>query len=80
MLLLDATLEFTEAGPQVTYLKCIDLAAGQHLRLNAHHEHLHFGRAGVAQQTAGNVIVPTAPAFDLPWANCAEFATFFPAD
>lgn len=80
MLLLDATLEFTEAGPQVTYSKCIDLAGGRHLTLKAHHEHLHFGRAGEAQQTAGNVIVPTAPAFGLPWANCAEFATFFPAN
>jgi hypothetical protein len=79
MLLLDATLEFTEAGPQVTYAKCIDLADNQHLTLKAHHEHLHFGRAGEAQQIAGNVVVPTAPAFDLPWTDCASFATFFPA-
>ena len=80
MLLLDATLEFVDDEPVVTYGKCRDLAAGQALGLNAHHEHLHFGRAGEAQRTAGNVVVPTAPFFDLPWTNCAEFATFFPAD
>ena len=80
MLLLDATLEFTDTGIEVTYEKCIDLAANQALRLNAQHEHLHFGRAGEAQRTAGNVVVPTAPAFDLPWADCAEFATFYPAN
>lgn len=80
MLLLDATLEFVGEEPVVSYAKCRDLAGGQALSLNAHHEHLHFGRAGEAQRTAGNVIVPTAPAFGLPWSNCAEFATFFPPE
>ena len=79
MLLLDASLEFVDDEPVVSYAKCRDLAAGQALPLNAHHDHLHFGRAGEAQQVAGNVVVPTAPLFDLPWSNCAEFATFFPA-
>jgi hypothetical protein len=78
MLLLDATIDFSGAEPQVTYSKCVDLASNQALRLNAHHEHLHFGRAGEAQQAAGHVIVPTAPAFGLPWADCEQFATFFP--
>ena len=79
MLLLDATLEFTETGPPlISYETCIDLANARTLRLNAHHEHLHFGRAGEAQHTAGNVVVPTAPFPGLPWTDCASFAVFFP--
>lgn len=42
-----------------TYRKCVDLAAGRALRLNAHHGHLHTGRAGEALWGAGNFVVPT---------------------
>ena len=78
MLLLGATIDFSGEEPQITYDKCVDLASNQALKLHAHHEHLHFGRAGEAQRAAGHVIVPTAPAFGLPWANCEQFATFYP--
>ena len=80
MLLLDATLEFGPNGPEITYGKCIDLANAKKLKLNAHHEHFHFGRAGEAQLNAGHAIVPTAPVFDIPWTDCASFAGFFPPD
>lgn len=62
----------------VSYRKCVDLAAGQALPLKAHHDHLHTGRAGLAQSRAGNVVVPGAPL--TPWADCdALIAAFFPS-
>jgi hypothetical protein len=42
-----------------TYRKCVDLAAGKALRLNAHHAHIHTGRAGAALERAGNLVIPT---------------------
>lgn len=66
-------LEFDDAGEPIAYKKCRVLAHGQALPLNAHHEHMHTGRAGEAQfENAGNATVPMAPL--APWSNCAEFA------
>lgn len=76
-------LELDEAGEPVAFRKCVDLAAGQALPLNAHHEHLHFGTAGSNLFTkAGHVVVPGAPfpaPFEdpLPWSNCEELIDFF---
>jgi hypothetical protein len=70
---------YTGSGPTTnleSYQRCVDLANGQHLALHAHHEHLHFGRAGEAQRQAGHLVVPTKP-FG-PIENCAELATFLP--
>lgn len=67
-------LEFGDGGEPVGWRKCHDLANGQALRLNAHHEHLHFGRAGLAQFEAGNAVVPAAPFPGVPWTNCDELA------
>ena len=73
LLLIGANL--SEEG--VTYRKCIDIAANQALPLNAHHEHVHFGRAGEALMGAGHLFVPAAPAFNLPWTDCASFGAIF---
>jgi hypothetical protein len=70
-------IEFDGEEP-VAYRKCVDLAANRSLPLNAHHDHLHTGRAGEAQFQAGNVVVPGAPL--TPWANCAELIDFFFGD
>ena len=71
-------MDFSGPMPRITYHKCVDLASNRALKLNAHHDHLHFGRAGEAQRKAGHLVVPTAPAFGLPWANYAEFAAMSP--
>lgn len=76
-------VEFDEFGEPVDYHKCIDLAAGQRLPLNAHHEHMHFGTAGeMLSVKAGHVVVPMAPfpePFEdpVPWSNCEELIAFF---
>ena len=51
--------------------KCVDLANGRALRNNAHHDHLHTGRAGEALIRAGHMVIPTAPLNPLG-SNCAE--------
>lgn len=82
ILLIDADLEFDEnANPPLIvndFKECVDIAANQTLRLNAHHEHFHFGTAGDAlRETTGNFPLPAAPFPGVPWANCAEFEAIF---
>lgn len=73
--LLLTGLEFDETGEPINYKKCRELANGQALRLNAQHQHLHFGTAGEALfDRAGNAVVPLAPFPGVPWSNCEEFA------
>lgn len=70
---------YTGSGPSTvleSYQRCVDLANGQHLPLHAHHDHLHFGRAGQAQRDAGHLVVPTAP-FG-PIDNCAQLEAMLP--
>ena len=57
--------------------KCVDLANGRALRNNAHHDHLHTGRAGEAVGGAGHAVIPTAPLPGVPWSNCAELKAAF---
>lgn len=68
-------LEVDDEGEPVGWKKCRELANGQPVPLNAHHAHLHTGRAGEAQWEAGNAVIPLAPL--TPWANCAELHDFF---
>jgi hypothetical protein len=74
---------FDSEDNPVSYRRCIDLASGQALPLNAHHDHMHFGTAGEKLFTnAGNVVVPMAPfpePFEeaVPWSNCEELIAFF---
>lgn len=75
-------VEFDESGEPVAVQKCVDLAANQALPLNAHHSHMHFGTAGEALFSAGNVVVPMAPfpeplAPALPWTDCESLLAFF---
>lgn len=54
--------------------KCVDLAAGNHLPLRAHHDTIHTGTAGMMlAERAGHAVVPT---FD--YANCAELEAALP--
>lgn len=78
LLLVGAEVDFSGPEPVLLdYVRCVDVAANRKLPLNAQHEHVHFGRAGEALSDAGHLFIPAAPAFDLPWANCAEFLAIF---
>ena len=76
-------LELDASGEPVGFRKCVDLAAGQALPLNAQHQHVHFGTAGEHLFTnAGHAVVPGAPfpaPFEepVPWSNCDELIAFF---
>jgi hypothetical protein len=76
-------LHATGTGPGVgpgtevlSYRKCIDLANGKALPMQAHHHTVHTGRAGQALRGAGHLTIPTAPL--TPIMNCAHFATLLP--
>lgn len=61
----------------VGFRKCVDLAANRPIPLNAHHAHVHTGKAGEMLETkAGHAVVPTAPL--TPWANCAALEAALP--
>lgn len=64
-------VEYT-AGAPTGFRKCIDLAAGKPVPLNAHHAHMHMGTAGEALEGAGHAVVPT-----LRIANCAALERMF---
>ena len=71
-------LEFNAAGDLlVGFNKCVDLAANQALRLNAHHAHIHTGGTGVSfGGESGHAVAPVAPL--TPWTDCADFETYLP--
>ena len=74
LLVIGAEVDFSGEEPVLLdYRRCVDIAANQALPLNAHHEHVHFGRAGEALMQAGHLFVPAAPAFNLPWTDCESF-------
>lgn len=73
--LLVTGLELDAEEEPLGWKKCRALANGQPVPLNAHHAHLHTGRAGEAQWNAGNAVIPTAPL--TPWTTCAELEEFF---
>lgn len=68
-------LEVDADDNPVGYRRCVDLAAGRALPLQAHHDHIHTGAAGEALFNAGHAVVPGAPL--TPWSNCAELVAFF---
>lgn len=82
ILLIDADIEFDSSvePPLVVndFKECVDIAANQTLRLNAHHEHFHFGTAGDAlREKTGNFPLPAAPFPGVPWEDCAGFELIF---
>ena len=75
--LLVLAVEFDGEEP-IGFRRCVELAAGRALPLNAHHDHAHFGTAGAALSArAGHFVVPAAPFPGVPWSNCAELEAFF---
>jgi hypothetical protein len=76
--LLVTGIEFDGDEP-VGYKHCRLLAAGRPVPLNAHHAHVHTGRAGEMLWTRANAaVVPLAPL--APWSTCEEFAAMIFAD
>ncbi len=83
MLLIDADIDFFPPDRIVVNSvgKCVDIANNQALRLNAHHDHFHFGRAGDAlRNMTGNFPFPANPFFDLPWTDCETFLAVWELD
>ena len=80
MLLIDADIEFNPPDELVinSVGRCVNIAHNQTLRLNAHHEHFHFGTAGDSLRgMTGNFPFPTAPFPGVPWTDCETFLDTF---
>lgn len=58
----------------VSYWKCVDLAGGNALGMNAHHSSVHVGKAGQALVGAGHLAMPT---FGFP-GGCVDLALVRP--
>jgi hypothetical protein len=59
------------------FRKCVDLAGGRAVPLNAHHANIHTGTAGQALfERAGHAVIPGAPL--TPWADCAALQADLP--
>jgi hypothetical protein len=68
-------VQYNQMGAPIGFRKCVDVAAGRFLPLNAHHDHLHTGAAGTAlRERAGHLAVPTVLS---GFANCAELEAVF---
>jgi hypothetical protein len=83
LLLIGADVEWVEPEPgQPPYRihgfeRCVELANARPLPLRAHHERVHFGRAGQALIAAGHQVVPLSPLF--PGINsCDDLAANLP--
>jgi hypothetical protein len=78
MLVQRPVVEIIDGAPYlVGFRKCVDLAGGRNVPLNAHHDHIHTGRAGEALfERAGHAVIPGAPLS--PWANCAALQAALP--
>jgi hypothetical protein len=81
ILLINADVEFDPATEEITVNsveRCVDIANNQTLRLNAHHQHFHFGTAGDAlRELTGNFPFPAAPFPEVPWEDCEGFLDIF---
>ena len=78
MLVQRPEIGMTEDGPAVVgFRRCVDLAANQPLRNNAHHDHIHDGHPGdMLTQRAGHVVVPGPPLTE--YTNCAVLESKLP--
>jgi hypothetical protein len=77
--LLVTGIQFDAEGEPIGYRHCRLLAAGRPVPLNAHHAHIHTGRAGEMLWTKANAaVVPLAPL--APWSTCEEFAAMIFAE
>jgi hypothetical protein len=70
--LLVTGITFDGDGEPTGFKHCRLLAAGRPVPLNAHHAHVHTGKAGEMLWTRANAgVVPLAPL--APWTTCAQF-------
>jgi hypothetical protein len=61
----------------VDWRRCVDLAGGRNVPLQAHHDGVHTGRAGDALFENANIwVIPGAPI--TLWANCAALRSALP--
>lgn len=77
--LLHATWMGPGVGPDtevLSYRKCIDVAGGNALPLQAHHNTVHTGRAGQALRGAGHLTIPTVPLTEIR--GCADLPPSIP--
>jgi hypothetical protein len=77
--LLHATWTGPGVGPGtevLSYRKCVDLAGGNALPLQAHHDTVHTGRAGQALRGAGHLTIPTFPLTGIR--SCADLPPSIP--
>lgn len=81
ILLIDADVEFDPVAEELivhSVRDCVDIANNRTLRLNAHHQHFHFGTAGDALRSmTGNFPLPTSPFPEVPWTDCDSFMAIF---
>jgi hypothetical protein len=81
VLLIGADVEWVEPAPGLPpyrihgFDKCVPLANGQPVPLNAHHDRVHFGTAGGALVSAGHLVIPLS-IFGL--SSCAELKAALP--
>jgi hypothetical protein len=68
---------FTPPYRIVGFDRCVELAAGQAIPLIAHHENLHFGRAGQAVRRGGLFVAPLDPLFP-GITSCADLEAALP--
>jgi hypothetical protein len=75
VLLIGADVDWVGGAPPYrinSYKRCVELAGGRSVPLHAHHDRVHFGRAGQALAAAGHLVVPLniIPGID----SCADLS------
>ena len=72
IMLIGAVWEGEGPGTVVkSFRRCITLASGNVLSLQAHHQTVHRGQAGEALRAAGNLVIPLAPLSG--FTGCGDF-------
>ena len=87
LLLIDFEFDLSGDFPLLLSVdKCVDIADNQALRLNAHHEHVHFGTGNSGLERGDNLMIPAAPfpipetSDVVPWEDCDGLLEFYGLD
>jgi hypothetical protein len=81
VLLIGADVEWVTPAPGLPpyvihgFDRCVPLAGGHAVPLKAHHDRVHFGRAGQALVSAGHLVIPLGI---LGFSSCAELEAALP--